>query len=568
MDRQTTSGKRTLRQRPRPRSKRSGTVLVLVLVVIVLLALAAANYSKLMTTELDAVASAERDAQARALIDSGVDYVAAQLQYRAALGEENLQHNPSQFQGVIVAANDRPRLRGRFTVLTALEQDPESRRVRYGLIDESARLNINLVEKLGLDEAAARTTLMGLPGMTEAIADAILDFVDADDNLREYGAEVETYESKSPPYAAKNGPLESLDELLLVDGVTADLLYGEDANRNGLLDPNENDGDASPPLDNGDGILQHGWSAFLTVHSRESNLRADGRSRIDLNNGLLTDLYDQLEEEFSEDVAKFVIGFRISGPKDQRPTDDTGTGTSGSKSVASSTSSGQQQQQQQQFVNGIATAIAGAAFSSGGQVTRGGIDISQGGPNRVNSLWDLIGSRCDVMINGTKTTLSSPWPAEPGQLEAVLPQLIDSLSTTADLYLEGRVNINQARREVIIGLPDMTEELVDAILAGQQIDSDGTPMLDIIQKRSTTGWLFTEGLIEDIWVMRSLDPYLTARGDVYRAQVVGYFDGGGPVARAEAMIDATQKPPRVTFYRDLTDLGRGYSRAQFQGAGQ
>jgi hypothetical protein len=41
-------------------------------------------------------------------------------------------------------------------------------------------------------------------------------------------------------------------ELRLVAGASLNLLYGEDANMNGLLDANENDGDVSSPSDNRD----------------------------------------------------------------------------------------------------------------------------------------------------------------------------------------------------------------------------------------------------------------------------------------------------------------------------
>ena len=62
--------------------------------------------------------------------------------------------------------------------------------------------------------------------------------------------------------------------------------------------------------------------------------------------------------------------------------------------------------------------------------------------------------------------------------------------------------------------------------------------------------------------MMNLDPYITSHGDVYRVQVLGFFDGGGPVSRIEAMIDSTQLPPRIIAQRDLNELGRGYSRTQ------
>lgn len=538
---------------------RRGSVLLLVLVVVVMLTLAAYNFSELMLTEMEAAAVHADEVQARLLTDSAAEYVAVLLANRTTLQEENLQHNPDLFLGVEVVPAEVSGKRARFSIIAPVEQDPLARGIRYGLIDESAKLNLNALQKLQLDEDQSRNLLLGLPGMTQDLADAILDWVDVDDNSRLYGVESEYYESLSPAYSCKNGPLETIDELLLVRGVTAELLYGEDANRNGLLDPNENDGDASPPLDNADGVLDLGWIAFLTVHSRELNLRADGSQKINVNNGLLTDLYDQLAAEFDEDVAKFVVAFRMSGPKDPRPDNTTSSGSSAT--VATSTTRGQQQQQQQQVLQGLASAAAQAVATPGGKVTRGGMDISKGGQYRIKSLWELIDSRCDAVVDGVSTTLTSPWSSTSGNLSSLLPIIMDTLSVSGDAFLEGRININQARREVLVGLPNMTEQVVEAIVNAQMLDESGAPRVDVLGTRNTTGWLFLEGIV-DIWGMRDLDPYLTARGDVYRAQILGFFDGGGPVARAEVVVDGTQSPPRIVFFRDLNDLGRGYTRAQ------
>ena len=148
-----------------------------------------------------------------------------------------------------------------------------------------------------------------------------------------------------------------------------------------------------------------------------------------------------------------------------------------------------------------------------------------------------------------------------GSITTVLPELLDKLTTTKEEYLEGRININQARREILLGLPTMTEEIVNAIVAAQRLDSNGQPSLDTIKQHTTAAWLYAEGIV-DIPGMMNLDPYITAHGDVYRVQVLGFFDGGGPVSRIEAMIDSTQLPPRIIAQRDLNELGRGYSRPQ------
>ncbi len=542
--------------------RRRGTLLVVVLVVVVMLSLAAANYSSWMTTELEATAVAASDVQARMLADSGAEYIATVLSNRSEPGMDNLLHNPGVFLGVLVSDADAARARGRFTVIAPFEQDTTFSQVRYGLMDESGKLNLNLLDKLNLDDEEARNLLLGVPGMTVEIADAIRDWIDSDDTSRDYGVESEYYESLSPAYKAKNGPLETLDELLLVYGVTPELLYGEDANHNGLLDPNENDGAATPPLDNADGVLQLGWSAYLTTVSRESNLRADGTPKIDVNNGILSDLYDQLEEEFDADVAKFIVAFRMAGPKDKPPAE--------TDAVASSSTEADQQRQAEEVGKGAAREIANAALNPGGTVTRGGMDLAAGAKYQIKSLWELIDpetARCDVTVDGTETEVVSPWSADPGTLGSLLPTIMDTLSTTSDSFLEGRINISQARPEILVGLPGITEEIISAILEAQPVSSDGQPVEDVISSRTTTGWLFTEGLV-DIWEMRALDPYITARGDVYRAQVLGFFDGGGPVSRIEVVIDGTQVPPRIVFQRDMDDLGRGYSRQQMYPTGQ
>jgi hypothetical protein len=59
--------------------------------------------------------------------------------------------------------------------------------------------------------------------------------------------------------------------------------------------------------------------------------------------------------------------------------------------------------------------------------------------------------------------------------------------------------------------------------------------------------------------MKALLPYVTTGGSVYRGQVVGFFDGGGPAVRIEVVLDATASPPHVLFWREISQLGRGFS---------
>ncbi len=289
---------------------RSGTALVVVLVVIVMLTLAAYTFSEQMLVESQATNRYGRDVQARSYADSGVELAAAYLGAPDAEAPENLFHNPSLFSGSLLHEADDDWNRGRVSLVAPVEADSTSTQIRFGLQDESAKLNLNAISQFGLTEEQERNLLMYLPGMFEELADSILDWIDTDDTVRMYGAESESYVNVMPT----NGPLTSLDELLYVVGVTPELLYGEDANRNGLLDPNENDGELSLPLDNPDGLLNPGWSAYLTIYGRETNVRPDGSEKINVNLGSLVDLFDTLEPEFGEQIAQFIVAFRLNGP--------------------------------------------------------------------------------------------------------------------------------------------------------------------------------------------------------------------------------------------------------------
>ena len=60
--------------------------------------------------------------------------------------------------------------------------------------------------------------------------------------VRAQGAEDDYYMSLPEPYHCKNAHFDSVDELLLVKGVTPQLLYGYDHNHNGIIDNQETQG--------------------------------------------------------------------------------------------------------------------------------------------------------------------------------------------------------------------------------------------------------------------------------------------------------------------------------------
>ncbi|MDB4483710.1 general secretion pathway protein GspK, partial [bacterium] len=297
--------------------RRQGMLLVIVLVTVVILSLSVYTFTALMQTEEEASRLGTRQLQSKNLVDSGMDFVRLYLSNSEATIREKggRWDNPTYFQAVPVAvANSDAALVGYFSVATSsLDEEGAPEGQRFGLIDESSKINLNTMPyaeaTLSLSGGNVRDLLMGMPEMTEEIADSILDWMDADDDSRDYGVESAYYEGLSPPYSAKNGPLDSMDELLLIYGVTPQLLFGLDTNRNGILDPAEMAGTNASSTD---AEMYLGWANYLTLYSNESNLTAEGLPRINVNADDLEQLYDDLKSAFDDEWANFIIYYRCS----------------------------------------------------------------------------------------------------------------------------------------------------------------------------------------------------------------------------------------------------------------
>jgi len=167
----------------------------------------------------------------------------------------------------------------------------------YGLVDEGSKLNLN---------TATLDMLEALPLMTPALAASIIDWRDTNSEVTDGGAESETYATRNPAYQCKNANFETVEELRMVAGATPEILFGEDANLNGVQDPNENDGTISLPVDNRDGKLDPGILEYLTVCTRIPNVRTNGEPRINVNTTGGTNLTARLQELFGADRGRVI----------------------------------------------------------------------------------------------------------------------------------------------------------------------------------------------------------------------------------------------------------------------
>lgn len=114
--------------------------------------------------------------------------------------------------------------------------------MRTTLSDEYGKINLNaLLEPSQGGEPQEREELVtavreffamrdsGEGASPEAIVDALLDWLDYNDNddERSEGAESDYYMGLENPYTCKNGPMDSIEELLLVKGITSKVYFGD-----------------------------------------------------------------------------------------------------------------------------------------------------------------------------------------------------------------------------------------------------------------------------------------------------------------------------------------------------
>jgi len=265
-------------RRPETRTARRGTILVATMWILIVLAGMVLVLARAMRIEGGCSANHLARQQASAIESGAIQYVLANLDGLTGQVPSDVDM-PCQ----CVRVGD-----GAFWILRPEHDD--GKEAAYGVVDEASKLNVNTV---------TAEMLSPLPGMTPEVAAAILDWRDSDSVLSEGGAESEFYLLLRDPYECKNAPLETVEEMLLVKLADKELLFGEDTNRNGILDDNENDADETDPPDNRDGKLDGGIYNLVTVYSSESNVSDSGSGRLNVNQAGTADLSRVLGESVS-----------------------------------------------------------------------------------------------------------------------------------------------------------------------------------------------------------------------------------------------------------------------------
>jgi hypothetical protein len=240
------------------------------------------------------------------------------------------------------------------------------------------------------------------------------------------------------------------------------------------------------------------------VHSRERNESFDGQPRIFLNDDDLVGLHQRLSERTNPSLADFVIVYRQFGP-----------------------------------------GLAGRPQ----RLSDAELDFSMPGKFKFTSELDLVGATVTVPMNGAVWgRFDSPIKSNRADWAGQLENLMDQLTIVPDPIIAGRINIDEAPREVLLAIPGMDLTMADRILAARFLSADGR----VAHVHPT--WLLEKGIV-DLARLKTLLKHCTTGGDVFQAQIVAYIPDSPWSLREIVAIDGAEQVPFKLYCKDRRDSG-------------
>ena len=203
-----------------------GVALVVVLWVIMVLSLLIGGFAFTMYVETEVASYGRKELKAEMLARSGVEVARMQLLLNKRTAAE--------------AGIDTPQQDWATNEIWYVDHALGDGMYNVKVIDEESKLPINSATPEQLHQLLAA---LGVDASeSDIIVDSILDWMEPGDLHRLNGAKTDDYyKNLDPPYRCKNAPLDRVEELLLVRGVTPELFYGapakdEEPARYGLVD--------------------------------------------------------------------------------------------------------------------------------------------------------------------------------------------------------------------------------------------------------------------------------------------------------------------------------------------
>jgi general secretion pathway protein K len=203
---------------PHPGGDSRGVALIMVLWVIAILSLVVTEFSFSMRTEVNITRNFQEELQLYAMAEGGIQRAVAELVYKH---DSRIQQWRKSFKIEEIPPEQKEWVTdGRDYSLTFQKGECAIR-----IMGEAGKMNINAVSEGTLRRVVKN---LGLDEETQGIVvDSILDWRDPDDLYRLNGAENEYYRGLPEPYDCKNGNLDSVEELLLIRGVTPEIFFGK-----------------------------------------------------------------------------------------------------------------------------------------------------------------------------------------------------------------------------------------------------------------------------------------------------------------------------------------------------
>ena len=220
------------------KSNEKGIALMAVLWVLVILIALATEFAYSMKMEVNTTRNYKENAESYYLSKAGINLALAELFKVARFHSIHEEHGwvignilpmstetQLPFTTTTQDRNEQKIIIQDFDIVNRTNIELKNGTVTYTIQDENGKISINSANKNTLNK------LLEFSGVEDkieqnTISDSILDWIDADKNHRLNGAEDDYYRKQNPPYFAKNGKIETFDELLKIHGMTKEILYG------------------------------------------------------------------------------------------------------------------------------------------------------------------------------------------------------------------------------------------------------------------------------------------------------------------------------------------------------
>ncbi len=208
-------------KKTRRRNPQNGIALMTVLWIMTILLVIVFSFSYMARTETLSIISFKGAMERKFIAEAGVERGITELFYRNVYKNQNVELEGKEVWKIDGTSYTGKLGNGHYTIRIT---DDSGKIDINNMTDASAIILKNFLTNSGMSAEDA-----------DIIADSVLDWIDTDDLVRLHGAESDYYQSLPNPYKAKNAPLDTLEELLLVKGVTPEILYGS-KDKKGLID--------------------------------------------------------------------------------------------------------------------------------------------------------------------------------------------------------------------------------------------------------------------------------------------------------------------------------------------